>query len=277
MDKIYLKGLEVFAHHGVYEEEKEKGQRFIINATLDVDTLTASLSDDIEDTLDYGKVSEYIKNYMIKSRVNLLETLTNDLARKLLVNFKEIYAVKLEICKPEAPIPIKFDSVSIEVERKRHTAYISFGSNMGDREEYIDNAIDNLSGDECIKIIDQSNLIETKPYGMEDQDDFLNGVLKIKTLYSPEELLARLHIEENLAGRERKIHWGPRTLDLDILLYDDLIMSTETLIIPHPDMQNRSFVLKPLSEIDPNVVHPRFMLTASELYQQLLKRNLSMN
>lgn len=271
MDKISIKGLEVFAHHGVYEDEKKKGQPFVINATIYTDTVTAGLSDQIEDTLDYGKICEFIKNFMISDHFNLLETLTNELARKLLQQYPGISKIDLEICKPEAPIPMKFDTVSIEVSRSRHTAYISFGSNLGDRESYIQNAIDNLNGDENIKIIDQSNLIETKPYGNTNQGDFLNGVLKIETLYSPEELLARLHIEENEANRVRTIHWGPRTLDLDILLYDDIVMSTPILNIPHPDMVNREFVLKPLCEIDPYVVHPRFMLTASELLDRLKK------
>ena len=269
MDKISINGLEVFAHHGVYETEKEKGQRFVINAVFDVDTTIASLSDDIEDTLDYAKICEFIKDYMVVNQVNLLETLVNELSRKLLLNFEQINSVSLEICKPDAPIPMKFDTVSLKVERSRHTAYISVGSNMGDRETYIENAIDNLESDECIEINAVSKLVETKPYGMTDQDDFLNGVFKITTLYSPEELLARLHIEENEAGRERLVHWGPRTLDLDILLFDDLVMSTDTLIIPHPDMANRNFVLMPLCEIDPNALHPRFMLTAQEMLNNL--------
>ena len=269
MDKISIKGLEVFAHHGVYETEKEKGQRFVINAVFDVDTTIASLSDDIEDTLDYAKICEFIKDYMVVNQVNLLETLVNELSRKLLLNFEQINAVSLEISKPDAPIPMKFDTVSLKVERSRHTAYISVGSNMGDRETYIENAIDNLESDDCIEINAVSKLVETKPYGMTDQDDFLNGVFKITTLYSPEELLARLHIEENEAGRERLVHWGPRTLDLDILLFDDLVMSTDTLIIPHPDMANRNFVLMPLCEIDPNALHPRFMLTAQEMLNNL--------
>ena len=87
MDKIIIKGLEVFAHHGVYENEKSKGQKFVINAEFEVDTLTASLSDDIEDTLDYAKVCEFIKDYMVVNQLNLLETLVNELSRKLLLTF----------------------------------------------------------------------------------------------------------------------------------------------------------------------------------------------
>lgn len=265
MDKIIIKGLEIFAHHGVYDQEKTKGQRFIINGEFNTDTITAGMSDDIEDTLDYAKICDYIKDYMVLNQVNLLETLVNELSRKLLLTFDKISSLSLEICKPDAPIPAKFENVSIKVERSRHTAYISVGSNMGDREDYINNAIDNLSLDENIKVLAVSDLIETKPYGVVKQDDFINAVFKIETLYSPIELLSRLHIEESSAGRERKIHWGPRTLDLDIIFYDDLIMSTDKLIIPHVDMQNRMFVLKPLCDIDPYVIHPRFNLTAKEM------------
>lgn len=269
MDKIHIKGLDIFAHHGVYDIEKEKGQRFVINADISINTETAGESDDIDDTLDYGKLCEFIKDFMIKNQVNLLEKLTNELARKILLRYPQAESVRVEISKPDAPIPMTFDTVSIEVERSRHTAYISIGSNIGDKEAFLQNAIDNLDGDECIKILDVSNFIETKPYGGVEQDDFLNAMIKMSTLYSPEELLERLHVEERLANRERLVHWGPRTLDLDIIYYDAIIMSTDDLVIPHPDMSNRLFVLEPLSEIAPYLVHPRFMLTTNELLNKL--------
>ena len=91
-----------------------------------------------------------------------------------------------------------------------------------------------------------SDYLVTEPYGVTDQDEFLNGVLKMRTLLSPEELLERLHQLEQEANRERIIHWGPRTLDLDILFYDQEIIDTADLHVPHPDMQNREFVLAPV-------------------------------
>jgi len=273
MGKITITGLEIYAYHGVYDQEKSKGQRFIVNAQIDLDTVCASLSDNIEDTLDYAKVCEFIKDKMLTSKVNLLETLVNNLSRMLLLSFDNISSVTLEVCKPDAPIPMQFENVSLKVKRSRHIAYISVGSNMGDREGYIRDAINNLSMDECIRILEVSSLKDTKPYGNIDQDDFLNGVFRISTLYSPNELLARLHIEENEAGRERLVHWGPRTLDLDIILYDDLVMSTDNLVIPHPDMANRLFVLEPLCEINPYALHPRFMLTAKEMLDNLTNKH----
>ena len=114
-----------------------------------------------------------------------------------------------------------------------------------------------------------SSYLVTKPYGGVEQDDFLNACLMLKTLLSPEELLARLHEIEQAAHRERIIHWGPRTLDLDILLYDDLILETEDLVIPHPGMHLRDFVLKPLREIAPNKRHPIFQKTVAQMEEEL--------
>ena len=101
-----------------------------------------------------------------------------------------------------------------------------------------------------------SRLISTKPYGVTDQPDFLNGMIVVRTLLEPHELLDRLHKVESYEKRERTMRWGPRTLDLDIIYYDDLVMGDDELIIPHEDMQNRDFVLKPLLEIAPGKRHP---------------------
>ena len=117
-----------------------------------------------------------------------------------------------------------------------------------------------------------SDYLVTEPYGVTDQDEFLNGVLKMRTLLSPEELLERLHQLEQEANRERIIHWGPRTLDLDILFYDQEIIDTADLHIPHPDMQNREFVLAPMNQIAPYLRHPVLNQTISQLLNTLLCR-----
>ena len=109
----------------------------------------------------------------------------------------------------------------------------------------------------------------TEPYGGVEQDDFLNACLLLKTLLSPEELLERLHEIEKGAHRERIVRWGPRTLDLDILLYDDLVMENEDLIIPHIEIHLREFVLKPLSEIAPNIRHPIYKKTVAQMLKEL--------
>lgn len=156
------------------------------------------------------------------------------------------------------------------MEKKWHKVYIALGSNMGDKLRYLEQAVTHLREDANFKEIRVSDYIETEPYGGVEQDTFLNGVLEAGTLYTPYELLARLQKEEQLADRKREIRWGPRTLDLDILFYDDLILLEENLLIPHIDMKNRMFVLKPLVELAPSLVHPVYQKTVAELLEELL-------
>lgn len=269
MDQIRIKNLRIFAHHGVYEQEKEQGQNFLVNAVLHTDTERAGKSDDIADTVDYGAVCLFIDNYMRENRFDLLEAVTRHAAKELLLAFPAIRKVELEVEKPDAPIPLRFDSVSVKTERGWHRVFIALGSNMGERLKYLERAVANLQEDVHFRDIRVSDYIETAPYGGVEQDDFLNGVLEAETLYSPGELLARLQEEEQLAERKREIHWGPRTLDLDILFYDDLVISDEKLSVPHPDMKNRRFVLEPLAELASAFVHPVYRKTVKELLQEL--------
>ena len=114
-----------------------------------------------------------------------------------------------------------------------------------------------------------SSYLVTEPYGGVEQDDFLNGAMEVRTLLTPEELLAELHRIEAEHGRERVLRWGPRTLDLDIIFYDDLVMDSDELTIPHIDMQNRDFVVDPMAEIAPYKRHPIYGKTMKELKGEL--------
>lgn len=270
MDQIRIKNLKIFAHHGVYEQEKEKGQNFCVNAVLYTDMEKAGGSDDIADAVDYGAVCLFMDEFMRENRYNLLEAVAERLAEAVLFEFPAVKKIELEVEKPDAPIPLRFDSVSVRIERGWHKVFIGLGSNMGDRLGHLEQAVANLQEDSCFRNIRVSDYIETAPYGGVEQDDFLNGVLEAETLYSPGKLLARLQKEEQLAERKREVRWGPRTLDLDILLYDDLILTEEELTIPHPDMKNRAFVLEPLAALAPHVVHPVYRKTVKELLFPLL-------
>ncbi len=114
-----------------------------------------------------------------------------------------------------------------------------------------------------------SEIIRSTPYGGVDQEEFLNGVVAARTYLSPEELLEVLHEIEASENRERKVHWGPRTLDLDIIFYDDLIQDDEELCIPHIDMQNRDFVLLPMMELAPYKRHPVTGKSVQEMITEL--------
>jgi 2-amino-4-hydroxy-6-hydroxymethyldihydropteridine diphosphokinase len=129
--------------------------------------------------------------------------------------------------------------------------YISLGTNIGDREGFLINAINELEGNPDISVDQISSIYETDPVGYLDQDPFLNLVIKISTILTPLQLLEVTQgIEQNL-GRKRELRWGPRTIDLDILLYNQENIEVEHLRIPHPRMFERSFVLIPLKEINP--------------------------
>ena len=272
MDIIRIDNLEVYAYHGVYDEEKEKGQYFYVNAELYTNTRKAGMNDDLDASTNYGTVCDFIHDFRTKHTYDLIETVAEQLAQALLLEFKLVKSVLLEIRKPHAPIEKEFESVSVEIERGWHEAFVAFGSNLGDKEKFIDEAIEALSNLPQINIVAISDKIVTKPYGNVEQDVFLNGVMKIETLLPADELLQILQKVEEHAGRERKIHWGPRTLDLDIIFYDDDIISEDDLIVPHPDMKNRDFVLKPLMQIAPYKLHPVYRKTISDIYAELMAK-----
>lgn len=271
MDKVIIENLKVYAHHGVYKEENENGQNFFVNVVLYSNTRKAGMEDKLELSTNYGEVCHFIYKYVRGNLFKLIETLAEHLAEAILLEFPLVEEIKLEIRKPEAPIGLEFESVSVEIVRKWHTVYLATGSNIGDKQKYIKDAIKSLNADEKCKVIKTSELVRTTAYGEVEQDDFLNGALMMKTLYTPEELLKKIHELEHAAGRERKLHWGPRTLDLDIIFYDNLIMYTDALQIPHIDMQNRDFVLEPLSQVAPYMMHPVLGKTVLQLYDEVQK------
>ena len=269
MDKIQIKNLEVFAKHGVFPEENVLGQKFVISAVLYTSTREAGKTDDLTKSIHYGEVSHFIKTFVETHTWKLLETVAERLAEELLLETEHLEKVSLEIQKPWAPIGLPLETVSVEIERGWHTAYIALGSNMGDKEAYLNLGVEGLRKTRGCQVLAVSDYLTTEPYGVTEQDEFLNGVMKIRTFLPPHELLDRLHEIEQEAKRERVIRWGPRTLDLDILLYDDLILDEEELHIPHIEIYKRDFVLRPLCQIAPYVRHPVYNRTALELLEAL--------
>jgi dihydroneopterin aldolase/2-amino-4-hydroxy-6-hydroxymethyldihydropteridine diphosphokinase len=263
-DEIRIRGLRIYAYHGVFPEENQKGQPFVVNVTLHTDTRRAGRTDELIHSTNYGEVCQTIGDVLSHTH-RLIETVAEEVARTILLTYPLVGTVDVEIEKPQAPIPMDFDTVSVAIHRGWTKAYVALGSNLGDKAGYLNGAVAGLKADPNIRVKRTSSWIVTEPYGGVEQDVFLNGAVEIETLYSPEELLDVLHRLEQEANRVRKIHWGPRTLDLDILFFGTEIRSDPELTIPHGDLQNRDFVLRPMAEIAPGLVHPVCRKTMAQL------------
>lgn len=275
MDKITIKNLEVFCNHGVYKEENILGQKFLVSAELSLSTRKAGLSDALEDSVSYGDVSRLITAEMKKQNDKLLERAAERIAGQILKEFPLIDSVRIEVKKPWAPVMMHLDYASVSIERGWHRVYVGVGSNMGERQAWIDMAAEALRSDGNNRNFRSAQVIETEPYGYLEQDKFLNTVFTFETLYEPEELLLRMQEIEKEAHRERKIHWGPRTLDLDLLLYDNRITESPVLTIPHPEMTKRLFVLIPLCELNPHGVHPLYRKRFAEYKEALEQQEIN--
>jgi 2-amino-4-hydroxy-6-hydroxymethyldihydropteridine diphosphokinase len=147
------------------------------------------------------------------------------------------------------------------------TIYIALGSNLGDRKANLDKAIDNLPPK--VQVLAQSPIYQTAPWGYEDQPDYLNQVIKCETTLSPEDLWSYVNELENMLGRRPTFRYGPRLIDIDILFYGDLVMYSPDLIIPHPRLQERSFVLAPLADLVPKLRHPVSGKTVEEMLEEV--------
>ena len=155
--------------------------------------------------------------------------------------------------------------IRVDMER----VFLGLGSNIGDRTANIERASRLIGEIEAVRLVRMSSLFETEPVGYEDQPDFINAVLEIGTPLTPRELLAAVKEIEQRMGRTRTVRFGPRIIDVDILLFGQRVIDEPGLTIPHPRMHERRFVLGPLAEIAPEAVHPVLKKSVMELYRDL--------
>ncbi|MFQ5676401.1 MAG: 2-amino-4-hydroxy-6-hydroxymethyldihydropteridine diphosphokinase, partial [bacterium] len=147
--------------------------------------------------------------------------------------------------------------------------FLGLGSNVGDRCDYLRTALTRIAELATTRILATSSIYESSPVGFRDQDDFLNMVARVSTTFSPEDFLKKLQKIEKALGRHRKIRWGPRTIDIDILFWGNETVNSERLKIPHPEAINRRFVLLPMNEIAANFVIPSVPLTIGEALRKI--------
>jgi len=257
-DAIYtieLRGLTYRGRHGVFPAEREQGQAFRVDLRLAYEP--GSLEDDLDRAVDYGRVERLVAGHLEGEPVNLLETLADRVAAALLDAFPLLLHVEVTIHKPEAPLAGVFDDVAVTRRRRRVVrASLGLGANLGDREAQLRSAVRALGSEPGVRIAGVSPLYETAPVGVEDQPPFLNAVLTVDTTLFPSELLAACKRAEGAAGRVPGVRWGPRPLDVDILLYGDLSLRGDDLEIPHPRLAERAFVLRPLLDLRPDAALP---------------------
>ena len=269
MDKIHIKDLEIIGFHGAIPEEKVLGQKFILSFELDVDLRQAGKNDDLTKTVHYGELAQKVEEEFTKTSYDLIEKAAEEICEFVLLNYPLVKKVKLLLKKPWAPTRKHVEYVAVEIERKWSKVYIAAGSNLGNKEETLKEAIDKIDKRKDCVVTKVSNFYTTDPVGYEDQDKFVNCVFEIDTLQTPSELMDTLLEVEKDFKRERIIRWGPRTLDLDIIFYDDIISYDEHILIPHPRAHERQFVMKPMCDINPYYVHPIYRKRVMDISSEL--------
>ena len=270
MDRILIDGLEIFANHGVLEAERALGQKFIVSAELLLDLKKAGKSDGLNETVNYSEACKGIAIIIQNETYDLIETCAEKVAAYILTTYSRVKGVKITVEKPWAPIGQTVRNLSVQIFRSWNKVYFGLGSNLGDARANIDEAVKLLIHDD-LRIIRASSFYKTKPISDIMQGDFLNCVVEAETTLNPHELIEyTLKVEAKL-GRERLVSLGPRTIDIDILTYNDAISDDKDIIIPHPSMHERLFVLVPFCDLSPYFVHPILNRRVVDLKNELEK------
>lgn len=260
LDRIEIRGLRINMIIGVLEQEKNTPQPIEFDITIFTDLSKACESDCLTDTIDYGQICVLIEQLAHTHHDSLLEKFAHRVSELILLQPK-VDSVEISIKKLHPPVESKLNNCGVSLLRRRfspphsstqHQVIVALGSNLGDRSAYLRYALDRLG-----IVLAQSQIFETKPVGGPlGQGLFLNMTAIIQTALDPYAFHRKCLEIETHAHRKRDVHWGERTLDIDILFYDDLCINDPLLTIPHPRINERGFVLAPLAEIAPEKLPP---------------------
>lgn len=268
MDQLQIKDLEIFAYHGLFPSEKELGQKFVISANLSYDMTKAATDLDLEASVHYGELCQQWTAWVQEETEDLIETVAYKLVERTFQEYPLVQEIKLELKKPWAPVHLPLDTCSVTIHRRKQRAFVALGSNLGDKAANLKQALDKMRA-HGIRILKESSVITTEPWGGVEQDSFANQVVEVETWLPAQQLLQALLAIELEMGRVREVHWGPRLIDLDLLFVEDQVIYTDNLILPHPYIAERLFVLESLQEIAPHFIHPTLNKPIRQLYQSL--------
>lgn len=257
-DRIVLSGVAATGHHGVFAHEKRDGQQFVVDVAVEADLSGAGRSDDLARTVNYGEIGAQVVARIEGEPFDLIERLAEAIAADVLEH-RLVDAVTVTVHKPQAPVGVPFGDVTVEVTRRRAPVpvVIAVGANLGDPEVAMFSAVDAISSLDGVTDVRVSSVYETDPVGGPDQPTYLNAVLTARSRWSAPRLLSALHEIEADHGRVREIRWGARTLDLDLVQVgtpgevDHWTSDDPELALPHPRAHERSFVLVPWLDVDP--------------------------
>lgn len=247
LDVVELTGLWARGHHGVLPEETALGQQFGVDLRMSLDTRPAAAADALDRTVNYAAVADAVVEEIGSGPYLLIETLADHVARRVLADQVLVRDLELTLHKPSAPIPHPFDDVRLTIRRSALAvdAVLALGTNLGDRPGHLRRALALLHRAQDVTVTWTAPVMETEPVGGVAQDPFLNTVVGIRTTRGPWELLELAHVIEQDAHRVRDVRWGPRTLDVDVIGYGDLVQDDVELTLPHPRAHERAFVLGP--------------------------------
>ena len=235
LDLIEIRGLRALGVIGVRPEEQERAQPFEIDFDLEADLASAGQTDDLADTIDYGLATAVAERVVTGERHQLLERVAQRIADELLA-LDRVDGVRVTIRKLRPPLPHDVATSAVTIRRRRprvSRAFLALGSNLGDRVAYLRAAVAAMPD-----LVACSPVYETDPVGGPDgQGPYLNMVVQLDTRAHPGELLAVARALEAAAGRERVVHWGPRTLDVDVIWIDGVEVDEPDLVVPHPRLR----------------------------------------
>ncbi len=294
LDTVVVEGISAVGRHGVDPKEREKDQPFLADVIAHLDTRLAGREDELSKTVNYAGMAEIARRHLEGDPVDLIETLAERIALAVLeietvyavdvvvhkpqapigtpvsdayviirrdVRSGDLWADKRIGSSagladdPQAPeaVPEPKDELD-EIPGAGVMVLLALGGNLGDVEYNLARAVEDIDRIVEIRVMAVSPLVSTKPVGGPEQPDFLNAVVRIETTLSPRALLHVLQGLEMVHGRERSVANGPRTLDIDIIAYDDVVAAAEDLVIPHPRAYQRAFVLAPWGALEPDAV-----------------------